>query len=143
LEQAEVQGKVIEKQLDQVAAEFAQKIGYDSVPWFKLTVQLIYLYSAVTIFVMFLRPDFLNLTICVTALYMLNNLEMITKGKFRVLVLGVFLSLIYDLIWFYIKHSEYTNDADGSNETGMRKFSLIMSYASFLLRVSYFYLNFY
>jgi hypothetical protein len=70
---------------------------------------------------------------------MLNNLDTITKGKFRVLVLGVFLSLIYDMVWFYMKHSEYSNDTDGSNETGLRKFSLIMSYASFLLRVRLIY----
>jgi len=88
-----------------------------------------------TLFVMFLRPDFLNLTICLTALFMLNNTSLITKGKFKVLVLAVFVSLIYDIVWFYIKHAEYANGIDGSNEIGIRKFSLLMSYASFLLRV--------
>lgn len=86
-------------------------------------------------FVMFLRPDFLNLTICLTALFMLNNTAMITKGKFKVLVLAVFISLVYDIIWFYMKHAEYADGSDGSAEIGIRKFSLLMSYASFLLRV--------
>lgn len=38
---------------------------------------------------------------------MMFNLDRVTKGKFRILVLGVFISLIYDLLWFYMKHSEY------------------------------------
>jgi hypothetical protein len=87
---------------------------------------------------MFLRPDFLNLTICTVALYMLNNTQTITQGKFKVLVLGVFISIVYDILWFYIKHAEYSSALDGSSEAGIRKFSLLMSYASFLLRVSNF-----
>ena len=105
-------------------------------PWFQLTVQLIYIYTVLTLFVLFLRPDFLNLTICLTALFMLNNTSVITQGKFKVLVLAVFVSIVYDIVWFYLKHSEYTSKTDGSAEIGIRKFSLLMSYASFLLRVT-------
>lgn len=105
-------------------------------PWFQLTVQLIYIYTVLTLFVLFLRPDFLNLTICLTALFMLNNTSVITQGKFKVLVLAVFVSIVYDIVWFYLKHSEYTSGTDGSAEIGIRKFSLLMSYASFLLRVT-------
>lgn len=65
---------------------------------------------------------------------MLNNTSIITQGKFKVLVLAVFISVIYDIIWFYLKHAEYTSGSDGSAEIGIRKFSLLMSYASFLLR---------
>ncbi len=118
-----------------MADKLAHSAGYDSVPWFPLTVQLIYIYTVLTMFVMFLRPDFLNLTICLTALFMLNNIALISKGKFKVLVFAVFISLIYDVIWFYIKHAEYADGADGSSEIGIRKFSLLMSYSSFLLRV--------
>ena len=88
---------------------------------------------------MFLRPDFLNLTICLVGSYILDNESVRTKGKFRVLVLAIFISLIYDLIWFYMKTSEYYADdkeGDGSNEAGLRKFALLVSYASFILRVT-------
>jgi len=93
---------------------------------------------------MFLRPDFLNLTICLTAFFMLDHQSILTKNKFRVLVLALLLSIIYDLVWVFTKTSEYTssNDStDGSAETGLRKFSLLMSYASFILRVSQIFYN--
>ena len=56
------------------------------------------------------------------------------------LVVGVVISLFYDIAWFYLKHSEYAADeklGDGSAETVVRKFSLTMSYISFIFRVSY------
>jgi hypothetical protein len=87
---------------------------------------------------MFLRPDFLNLTICAVGLYMMFNIDLISKGKFRALVLGILLSLVYDFAWFQLKHSEYvpTGDQnDGSTEMALRKFSLTISYASFIFRV--------
>ena len=117
----------------------ASKVGYDQVPWFQLTWCVLWLYTALTLLVMFLRPDFLNLTICVMGLYMMFNIELISKGKFRILVVGILLSLIYDGVWFYLKHSEYAADAsksDGSAEAVVRKFSLVVSYASFFFRVS-------
>jgi hypothetical protein len=94
---------------------------------------------------MILRPDFFNLTICVTALYMMFNTERITKGRFRALVVGIFITLIYDGIWFYIKHAEYTEEpkTDGGGEVRVRRFSLMMSYASFLLRVNFYIYTFY
>ena len=96
------------------------------------------MYTVLTILVMFYRPDFLNMTVCIVALYMLFNTERITKGKFKLLVLGILLSLLYDGVWFYIKHTEYADDRknDATGETSLRKFSLMMSYTSFLLRVS-------
>ena len=93
---------------------------------------------------MFLRPDFLNLTICLVGVYMMFNTERITKNKFRMLFFGVVLSIVYDLIWFNVKHQEYAPDespksaagaSDGSTEADLRKFSLTMSYASFIFRV--------
>lgn len=134
----EVKEKEIEKKLDIVANTFAQRAGYSSVPWFMLTWYLLWLYTILTCLVMFLRPDFFNLTICVCALYMMFNTDRITKGRFRMLVLGIFITIIYDLIWFYLKHAEYTDEpkSDGGGEVRVRRFSLMMSYASFLLRVS-------
>jgi hypothetical protein len=123
-----------------MAINLARKVGYSEVPWVPLSHYLIWAYTVLTLFVMFLRPDFLNLTICLVGSYILDNESVRSKGKFRVLVLAIFLSLIYDFIWFFIKTSEYYSDEksnDGSNEAGLRKFSLVFSYASFILRVSY------
>jgi hypothetical protein len=88
---------------------------------------------------MFARPDFFNLTICTVALYMMFHIERITKLRFKILVLGIFLTLLMDLFWFFMNHTEYSEEpkADGSNEINIRRFSLLMSYCSFVLRVSY------
>ncbi len=40
-------------------------------PWFTLTRYMLYIYTVLTILVMFYRPDFINLTVCIVALYML------------------------------------------------------------------------
>ena len=70
-------------------------------------------------------------------LFMMWNTHMITRTRFRMLVLAIFLTLIYDIIWFYVKNSEFSLDMkyDGGNEMGIRRFSLIMSYVSFIVRV--------
>ena len=79
MEVVEKHEKNIEAKLDVVANTFAQRAGYSSVPWFMLTWYLLWLYTFLTILVMYLRPDFFNLTICVTAQYMMFNTDRITK----------------------------------------------------------------
>lgn len=49
------------------------------------------------------------------------------------LVLMIFLSLIADLVWFYV--NDLSNDVeDGGIEKSVRSFSLTMSYFSFFFR---------
>jgi hypothetical protein len=71
---------------------------------------------------------------------MLFHTETITRTKFRVLVLGIFISIIYDAIWLYVKHSELADDSkksgDGGAEKSVRTFALAMAYLSFVVRVS-------
>lgn len=130
--------RVFEEKFDVVAEKVAQRVGYSSVPWFKLTWVLLWMYTVLTNLVLFFRKDFVNLTICITALYMMFNTERITRGRFRILVLGIFISCIYDIAWFYLKHAEYVDEgkSDSGMEKNIKKFSLMMSYASFILRVS-------
>jgi hypothetical protein len=100
----EVKEKAIEEKFDLVTAKFAQRAGYESVPWFRVTWVILWIYTVLTILVLFHRPDFINLTICIIALYMMFNTERITRSTFRGLVLCIFISLLYDLLWFSIKH---------------------------------------
>lgn len=133
----EKQEKLVEEKVDVVINAFAKKAGYDSVPWFTLTWVVIWIYTVLTLFVMMNRPDFFNLTICTVALYMMFNTDRITKTRFKILVFGIFITLIYDFVWFMIKHQEYAEEykQDGSNEISIRRFCLIMSYVSFIVRV--------
>lgn len=68
---------------------------------------------------------------------MLGNLHRVTKNTFRMLVLGILISILYDLIWFSLMSYEYGSDlkVDGGMERRLRVFSLYMSYVSFFLRL--------
>jgi hypothetical protein len=68
---------------------------------------------------------------------MLLNLQRVTQNTFRWLVLGIFISIIYDLFWFSIKTLEYQQDSKGDSgvERKVKIFSLYMSYVSFFLRL--------
>jgi hypothetical protein len=68
---------------------------------------------------------------------MLMNLHRITQGIFRWLVVGILISIVYDLFWFSLKASEYSDAAssDGGMEKSIKKFSLYMAYISFFVRL--------
>lgn len=80
----------------------AKKMGFDYVPWFTLTKVVLGIYSALTCAVLFFRTDFINVTVCTIAIYMIMNTDKIKKWTFRMLVLGIFMSLFVDLFWFLI-----------------------------------------
>ena len=106
-------------------------------PWFTLTKILLYIYTALTCLVLFFRPDFINLTICAVAIYMLNNTERIKRITFRMLVLGIFISLLYDIFFFILGGQSGDQPYDGGVEKGVRNFSMTMSYISFFFRVRF------
>jgi len=101
------------------------------------------MYTGLTNLVLFYREDFINMTVCIMGLYMMFNTDRITRTRFRMLVLGIIISWIYDLLWFYMKHAEYSIEGkhDGGMEKNVKKFSLMMSYASFILRVNTYSIN--
>lgn len=139
LEALEEQEKKLEKKIDLVADRVAERMGYRTLPWLKATWFLLWVYTILTILVLIQRSDFINLTICVTALYMLFNTQTLTRTRFRVLVLGIIVSWIYDILWFFLKFrefSEHSKDESQNVEKNVRRFSLVMSVASFILRVS-------
>ena len=71
--------------------------------------------------------------------YMLLDTDRIKKGTFRSLVVALFVSFAYDLLWLLISTSTYraSEAADGGVEQSIRKFSLWMVVLSFFFRVSF------
>jgi len=63
------------KTVDAVSINIAKRLGFSYVPWFTLTKIVLAIYTALTCAVMFFRTDFMNLTVCTTAIYMLNNTD--------------------------------------------------------------------
>jgi hypothetical protein len=128
----------VEVKLDHVSKIIANKMGYENVPWFKLTWYLLWIYTGLTLIVMLQRSDFINLTVCCIALFLMFNTQRITKNLFKVLVLSIIMTLVYDLIWFYLKHKEFSDESknDGGLSTNLKRIVLMTSYISFLVRVS-------
>ena len=91
------------KSVDNISQNIANKLGFTYVPWFTLTKIVLGIYTTLTCFVLFFRTDFLNLTVCTTAIYMILNTDRIKRWTFRMLVLGIFFSLLVDLFWFLVQ----------------------------------------
>jgi len=129
--------KNLEVQVDIITEKISKKMGYDEIPWLYFLWNCLLIYLLCSILVMFYKADFINQTIGCCALYMLLHPQETTKTRFRVLVLGILLSIIYDSVWLYLKHGELAEDgkkSDGGALKGIRTFSLAMAYVSFLVR---------
>mmetsp|Transcript_25454 Transcript_25454/g.19202 ORF Transcript_25454/g.19202 Transcript_25454/m.19202 type:complete len:86 (-) Transcript_25454:319-576(-) len=85
-------------------------MGYEKVPWFRFTLILTYIYTLITILVLFYRPDFYNLSICVIALYILYHPHKILRNTFRWFVLAIVISIFYDLVFLGMMTSDYGVD---------------------------------
>ena len=75
----------------------------------------------------------MTITGCAIGFYFLKLPETLSKARFRMLIAMFLISLIYDLIWFFIFDDE-EEDEDGV-EYNIMKFSRIMGYISFGFRI--------
>ena len=64
---------------------------------------------------------------------MLADTDQIKKDTFRSLVIALFASFVYDMLWFV---TDFSSDADGSNEASIRSFTYWVAFISTLFRVS-------
>jgi hypothetical protein len=71
----------------------------------------------------------------VIAIYLLFTIKETERNTFRYLVLGLFLSIIYDLLWFAIKLNDATSPDAAGVEKNLRSFSWLMAYLGFFLRL--------
>jgi hypothetical protein len=83
--------------------------------------------------VSFYRADFVTLTAVALSLYYLDKPENCRRVYFRYLVLLIFVSLFYDFLFLFWLN-EY-GEHDGSGESSLRRFSIVMSWISFCWRV--------
>ena len=73
---------------------------------------------------------------------MIVNPRHIQRWTFRILVLGVFLSVLYDLIWLLI-FNDINNDVDdGGLEKPVRIFSMLVAYLQLFFKVIQILINY-
>ena len=56
------QEKEFSKKMDVMAHGMAKRFGAENVPWFKITVVVLWVYLILTLFVLFFRSDFVNVS---------------------------------------------------------------------------------
>ena len=68
------------------------------------------LFLIITLLVHFYKADFVNLTACCVAIYLLSFADAGNEKYFRYLVFGIILTFIYDLYWFWEKNDAYDGE---------------------------------
>ena len=93
------------------------------------------LYLILTMISCFERPDFLNLTVSGMAILIVTN--SFSRVMFRVLVMGLVVSSVYDVVWLYNLYTEFNEDTlevDSKLERNMKQMALTTSMLSLALR---------
>ena len=91
------------------------------------------LFTIMTLLVHFHKADFVNLTVCTLAIYLLDNARDVQPKHFRYLVIGTILSFSYDIIWLLMRSGD--GEEVGDIEETIRKFSKWMTIISLIFKV--------
>lgn len=100
------------------------------------------IYMVLTLISTVQRPDFLNITIVTIAILQLSDTQTLRRKNFRYLVVGLILSVIYDMIWFPIEWDDRSNQVNLSPTLDAEKdmdsvhsYIMYVSIASTLFRI--------
>lgn len=100
----------MERKFDDFATSIAQKYNYPQIPYDKLTKAILLIYLIITQFSMYYRPDFMSCTAVAIGIYAVMNPHNITRQLFRILVVFLFITFIYDFIYLIFIHSSEAVD---------------------------------
>lgn len=106
-------GETEEKWAKQIDNTLQQRMGR-SPNWARLCYWLTGVYTVLNMLGCMYRADFLNVTVCAIAIYLLTSANEIQKKTFRLLVFGTFVSFIYDIVWHFMQ----SESADAASEAG-------------------------
>ena len=131
------QEKAMEARFDGLAALVAQKAGLDhnNIPWAMATLCVLGVYLILTIFAMFYRADFLSLTICTMGIYIIDNPQNCDRGTFRMLVVAIVVSWVYDILFLWLRSASHENKLSGGTEGTVIYFSFTCAWISFFWRI--------
>ena len=109
---------------------------YGSLEWMTATTWLLYIQLTLSSLACYYRADYLTLTAVSLIIFQLDNIDILTKKGFRIAVAIITISLLHDLLWLTLFQQE--DKIDGGIEKSMRRFSLYISWISFMVKVSHF-----
>jgi len=122
--------------VDYGAEKVFQKFEVREVPWYGATRAVVVIQLVLICLSMTERPDFVGLTVIALAIYSVEFPETITHKTFRLLVLALASTFLYDIVWLAMLHGPETDAVDhlvaGTKQHYVAVFFL---YFSFLFRV--------
>lgn len=113
----------IEEKVSSSIDVYLREKGFRQINWARLCFTVTIIYTVLNLFAGLYRADFVNITVCAVAIFLLTNPEMVDKTSFRCLVAGTFLSLVYDIVWRFMQDFEAEESADCGMQGSVRLFS--------------------
>jgi hypothetical protein len=92
----------VEEQWSRSIENALKNNGYRPIRWARLCFTATLIYTVLNLLAGLYRADFVNITVCVVAIYLLSNPSEVHKSSFRILVAGTVLSFCYDLLWHFM-----------------------------------------
>jgi len=126
-----------ELQMSKDVENYITKKGFKVPRWSRITFIMTFIFLIITLLIHFYKADFVNLTVCTVAIYLLSNAKDAQPKHFRYLVAGTILSFVYDVLWMILRGSELSGDDEetGNVEESIRKFSLFMVWTGIVCKV--------
>ena len=125
----------IEEQWSRKIDNMLAERGYRPIRWARLCFTVTVIYTVLNLLVGLFRADFLNITVCVVAIYLLSNPSDVHKNSFRLLIFGTVVSLLYDLLWHAMQDVSAEDLADGGMQHGIRRFTVWMTNITMAFKV--------
>ena len=125
----------MEKVVEDAATRVSERFGYRFIPWLAVSYVAVCVQLFLSILTQYQRKDFMTVTACALALMLLTMPNIARRKEFRMVVLLIFMSIVYDVLWFMI-NNDADDDDDGGVEKGVKRFARNISYISFVWKVS-------
>jgi hypothetical protein len=93
------------------------------------------IYFVLTALSMLLRPDFLSVTACALGIYATECPQNIKRSMFRILVIFVVITFVYDIVFLLFIHDSTQEDSESAGMlTNLRRFAYLFVWISFFFR---------
>ena len=109
--------------------------GFRQINWARLCFTVTVIYTVLNLFAGLYRADFVNITVCAVAIFLLTNPEMVDKTSFRLLVAGTFLSLVYDIVWRFMQDFDAEELADCGLQQSVHIFSYWILWVMMVIKI--------
>lgn len=125
----------IEEKMSSSIDGYLRNKGFRQINWARLCFTVTVINTVLNLFAGLYRADFLNITVCAVAIFLLTNPEIVNKTSFRLLVAGTFLSLVYDIVWRCMQDFDAEELADCGLQQSVHIFSYWVLWVMMLIKI--------